>query len=67
MCPKHGESIGEWGVFTAEGIFNTAQKELNSRQTDRLGWKQSVDRKGLCEMQANVTGRPAENWQAGSS
>lgn len=36
-CPKHGESIGGMGVFTTEGIFNTAQKELNSRQTDSLG------------------------------
>lgn len=67
MCPKHGESIGEWGFSLLRALFNTAQKELNSRQTDRLGWKQSVDRKGLCEMQANVTGHPAENWQAGSS
>lgn len=67
MSPKHGASFGNFFFFSVVGIFDTAQKELNSRQTDRLGWRQSVDRKGLCETQTNVTGYPAENWQAGSS
>lgn len=58
-APNMVQALGN-GFLTAEVTFDTAEKELGIRQTDWLGWKQSAGRKGLCEMQADMTGCPVE-------